>query len=67
VVRFPAGAREHFLLHRVQTGSGTHPVGTVGSLPGDEWPGSEAEHSSPSGVDVKNISSPLRLHGIALT
>jgi hypothetical protein len=37
-VRFPAGARNFFLLHRVQTGSGAHPasysVGTRDSFPG---------------------------------
>jgi len=32
-VRFPAGAGNFSLLHRVQTGSGAHPMGIGGSLP----------------------------------
>jgi hypothetical protein len=47
-VRFPAGAGNFSLLHRVQNGSGarsaSHPMGTVGSFPGGKaarawsWP-----------------------------
>jgi hypothetical protein len=37
-VRFPAGAGNYFLHHRVQNGSGAHPssyqMGTRGSFPG---------------------------------
>jgi hypothetical protein len=46
--RFPAGARDFFLLHGVQTGSGTHPtlcqIGTGVSFPGGKRPGHEADH-----------------------
>jgi hypothetical protein len=39
-VRFPAGAGNFSLHHRVQTGCGAHPasypMGTVGSFPGDK-------------------------------
>jgi hypothetical protein len=42
-VRFPAGAGNFCLHHRVQNGSGAHPasypVGTRGSFPGDKAPG----------------------------
>jgi hypothetical protein len=31
---------------------------------GLEWPGSEADHSSPSTVEVKNAYSYKRLHGV---
>jgi hypothetical protein len=39
-VRFPTGAENFSLHHRVQNGSGSHPVsypkGTIGSFPGDK-------------------------------
>jgi hypothetical protein len=42
-VRFPAGAGNFSLLHRVQNGSGAHPasylVGTRGSFPGGKAAG----------------------------
>jgi hypothetical protein len=42
-VRFPAKARDFFLLHSVQIGSGTHPVSytidTGGSSPGSQAAG----------------------------
>jgi hypothetical protein len=42
----------------VQTSSGAHPasytVGTGGSFPrGEVWPGRDADHSPPSGAEVK--------------
>jgi hypothetical protein len=43
-VRFPAGAGNFSLFHRVQNSSGAHPasypMGTRGSSPGDKAPGS---------------------------
>jgi hypothetical protein len=42
-VRFPAGAGNFFLSHRVQNGSGAHPasyrMGTRGSFPGGKAAG----------------------------
>jgi hypothetical protein len=41
-VRFPAGVANFFLYHRIQNGSGIHPVyrmGTRGSFPGDKASG----------------------------
>jgi hypothetical protein len=56
-VRFPAGAGNFSLHHRVQNGCGAHlasyPVGTRGSFPGVKRPGREAGHSSPSSAEVK--------------
>jgi hypothetical protein len=57
-VRFPAGAGNFSLHHRVQNGSGAHPasypMGTRGSLSlGVKRPGREADHSSPSSAEVK--------------
>jgi hypothetical protein len=47
-VRFPAGAGNFSLHHRVQNGSGAHPasypMGTRGSFHGVERPGREADH-----------------------
>jgi hypothetical protein len=49
-VRFPAGARDFSLLHRVQTGSGAHPasytIGTGGSFPGDKAAGAWSDWQS---------------------
>jgi hypothetical protein len=57
-VRFPAGAGNFSLLHRIQSDSGTHPasypVGTGGSLPGVKQLGREAGNSHPSSAEVKN-------------
>jgi hypothetical protein len=75
-VRFPAGAGNLSLHHRSQTGSGAHldcyPIGNRGSLPGVKRPGREADHSPPSGAEVKNtrsyISTPqVRLHDVVLS
>jgi hypothetical protein len=56
-VRIPVGAGKFPFLHRVQTGSGAHPasypVGARGSFPGLGWPGREADHSPPSGAEVR--------------
>jgi len=49
---------ETTLCHRVQTGSGAHSacyrMGTYGSYPRSKRPGREADHSTPSGAEVKN-------------
>jgi hypothetical protein len=75
-VRFSAGAGNFSRHHRVQTGSGAHPasypVGTRGFFPGVKRPGREADHSTPSSAEVKNvwsyISTPLiRLYGVVLS
>jgi hypothetical protein len=50
--RFREGAIYFSLLHKDETGSGAHPVGTRGSLPGRK-----AYHSPPSRVKVKNGGS----------
>jgi hypothetical protein len=55
--RFPAGAGNFSLHHRVQNGSGAHPasypIGTRGCFPGVKLPGREADHSPPSSAEVK--------------
>jgi hypothetical protein len=77
-VRFPAGDGNFSLHHRcVQNGSGAHPasypMGTRGLFPlGIKRPGREADHSTPSSVEVKNAWSytstpPKRLHGVVLS
>jgi hypothetical protein len=38
-VRFPAGAGNSSLHHRVHNGSGAHPMGTRGSFPGGKAAG----------------------------
>jgi hypothetical protein len=56
-VRFPAWAVNFPLHHRVQNGSGAHPVfypmGTKGSFLAVKQPGREADHSPPSSAEVK--------------
>jgi hypothetical protein len=56
-VRFPAGAGNFSLHHRVQNGSGDHPPSYLrvpGTLSlGVRRPGREADHSPPSSVEVK--------------
>jgi hypothetical protein len=56
-VRFPAGAGNSSLHHRVQNGSGAHPasysMGTRFSFPGVKRLGREADHSPPSSAEVK--------------
>jgi hypothetical protein len=75
-VRFPAGAGNFYLRHRVQTGSGAHPtfypIGTSGSFLGLKWPGREADHSPPYSAEVKEcvecyLHSPIRLHGVVFS
>jgi hypothetical protein len=75
-IRFPAGAGNYALHHRVQNGSGSHPtshpMGTGGSFSGVKRPGSEADHSPPSSAEVKNAWSytstpPICLHGVVLS
>jgi hypothetical protein len=59
--RFPAGAENFSLPHRVQTGSGahpaSHPMGSGALSLWIKWPGSEADHSTPSNAEVKNAWS----------
>jgi hypothetical protein len=56
-VRFPAGAGNFSLHHRVQNGSGAHPasypMGTRGLSLGVKLSGREADHSPPSSSEVK--------------
>jgi hypothetical protein len=56
-VRFPTGAGNFSLHHRVQNGSGAHPasypMGTRGSFPGVKRPRREADHLPPSSAEVK--------------
>jgi hypothetical protein len=75
-VRFPAGAGNFSLHHRVQNGSGpTHlPIQWVlGALSlGVKRPRREADHSSPSGAEVKEwvelyLHSPIRLNGVVFS
>jgi hypothetical protein len=58
-IRFPAGAANFWLHHRVQNSSGAHPVsfpiGTGDSFPGAKRTGREADHSPPTSAEVKNI------------
>jgi hypothetical protein len=76
MVRFPAGAGNFSLHHRVQNGSGAHPAScpmdTRGSFRGVKLPGRESDHSSPSSAEVKNAWSytstlPIRLYGVVLS
>jgi hypothetical protein len=56
-VRFPAGAGNFSLHHRVQNGSGAHPasypMGTGGFSLEVKRPRREADHSPPSSTEVK--------------
>jgi hypothetical protein len=56
-VRFPAGAGNFSLHHRVQNGSGSYPssypMGTRALSLGVKRPGCEADHSPPSSAEVK--------------
>jgi hypothetical protein len=75
-VRFPAGAGNISLHHRVQNGSRAHPtsypMGARGSfLEGVKRPGREADHSPPSSAEVKEcvelyLQSPIRLHSVVV-
>jgi hypothetical protein len=75
-VRFPEGAGNFSLHHRVRNGSEAHPASYTidsGALSlGVKRPGSEADHSSPSSAEVKEcmelyLHSPIRLHGVVLS
>jgi hypothetical protein len=56
-VRFPAGARNFSLHHRVQNGSGAHPpsypMNTRALFLRLKRPGREADHSPPPSAEVK--------------
>jgi hypothetical protein len=52
--RFPAGAGNFSLLHRVQTGSAPPPQPPVQWVQEVKRPGSEADHSPPPSAEVKN-------------
>jgi hypothetical protein len=75
-VRIPAGVGNFSLHHRVQKGSGAHPVphpvGTGALSLGVRWPGREADHSPPLSAKDKNAWSststpPIRLHGVVVS
>jgi hypothetical protein len=51
-VRFPAGAGNFSLNHRVQNGSGAHPAPYPMGIRG-YFPGREADHSPPTIAEVK--------------
>jgi hypothetical protein len=61
-VRFPVGAGNFSLHHRVQNGSGAHPasypVGTRGCFSGGKVAGCEADLSPPSSAKVKECVEP---------
>jgi hypothetical protein len=55
MVRFPAGAGNFSLHHRVQNGSGAYPASYPGALSLQvKRPGREADYSPPSSPEVKN-------------
>jgi hypothetical protein len=62
-VRFPARAGNFSLHHRVQTGSGAHPVsypmGTGALSLGVKRPGREADHSPPSSAGGQRMSGAI--------
>jgi hypothetical protein len=76
-VRFPAGAGNFFLQHRVQNGSGTHlasyPMGNEGSFPGDidGWGVKPTTnlHLVPMSKNAWSYTStpPKRLQGVTLS
>jgi hypothetical protein len=47
------------LRQNIQTSSGDHraycPVGTGASLPGVKWPKREADHSPPTGAEIRGV------------
>jgi hypothetical protein len=74
-VRFPAGAGNFSLRHRVQTGSGAHSasyaVGTGALSLGVKRSGCEADRSPPSSAEINEcvelyLHSPIRLHCVVL-
>jgi hypothetical protein len=76
-VRFPAGARNFSLHHRVQNGSGAHSDSYSMWVPGAlslgvKRTGRETDHSPPSRAQVKYAWSyistpPIRLHEVVLS
>jgi hypothetical protein len=71
------GAGNFSFLHRVQTGSATHPdsypIGTGGGealSPGVKQPGRETDQTPPSSAEVKMCDvippHPIRLHALCL-
>jgi hypothetical protein len=74
-VRFPAGAGNFSLHHRVQNGSGAHPTAytmvTRGFYLGVKRPGREVDHTPPSSAEVECVElylhCPIRLHGVVLS
>jgi hypothetical protein len=77
MVRFPAGAGNFSLHHRVQNGSGSPSQPPIHWVPGSlslgvKRPGREVDLSPPSSAEVKNAWSytstpPIRLHGAVLS
>jgi hypothetical protein len=70
-VRFPAGAGNLSLQHRVQNGSGAHPasypMGTRTLSLGVKRQGREADHSPPSSIEWSyTFIRPIHLHGVVL-
>jgi hypothetical protein len=70
-VRFPTGAENFSIHHRVQNGSGAHRGPRALPL-GVKRPGREADHSPPSSAEVKECVKPyrhppVRLHGVVLS
>jgi hypothetical protein len=66
---------EFSFLNVVQTGSVTHPAsypkGTGDLSPAVQWPGREADQSSPTSAEVKKMwiytsTPPIRLHDVVL-
>jgi hypothetical protein len=64
-VRFPIGERDSSLLRSIQTGSGSHRcsylIGIDDFTLGDQLPGREDDHSTPSSGEVKNHGAILPL------
>jgi len=60
---FPAGAGIFSRRHRVKTGSVVHPASCPMST-GVKNPRREADHSPPSGAEVKNVWSAVSTHSI---
>jgi hypothetical protein len=63
-VRSPALVTEFLVLHSIQTGSGTHPMGTVWGRalsPRVKLPRRESDYSPPCIVEVKNGGAILPL------
>jgi hypothetical protein len=53
-VRLPVEAKDLSLLYSIQTGSASYPKGMGALSPGVKRHGSEADHSPPTSVEVKN-------------